>query len=131
MRIACSAAKTKAKHGSICGLFFAKTATLAHSSTLARESLITHSTDCCCLLIARSVKTAVRMTSPANWPATVRVIVARVGRKLGWYYPTEPDVIFHNNRFMAIVRNQAPAHILAQMQFQLVTQRLRMSPTPT
>ena len=34
-----------------------------------------------------------------------------------WCKPAEPDVIFHDDRFVAIVRNQAPANILAQMQF--------------
>ncbi len=35
-----------------------------------------------------------------------------------WCKPAEPDVIFHDNHFVAVVRNQAPANILAQMQFQ-------------
>lgn len=44
-----------------------------------------------------------------------------VGTRLAlpnWCNPAEPDVIGHNNRFVAIVRNQVPANILAQMQFQ-------------
>ncbi len=35
-----------------------------------------------------------------------------------WCKPAEPDVIFHDGRFVAMVRNQAPANILAQMRFQ-------------
>ncbi len=35
-----------------------------------------------------------------------------------WCKPAEPDVIFHDRRFVAIVRNQAPTNILAQMRFQ-------------
>ncbi|MHC4879993.1 MAG: sialate O-acetylesterase [Planctomycetota bacterium] len=35
-----------------------------------------------------------------------------------WCKPAEPDVIFHDNHFVAMVRNQAPANILAQMRFQ-------------
>ena len=34
-----------------------------------------------------------------------------------WCKPAEPDVIFHDDHFVAIVRNQAPANILAQMRF--------------
>ena len=34
-----------------------------------------------------------------------------------WCKPAEPDVIFHDGKFTAIVRNQAPANILAQMRF--------------
>ncbi|MBG89482.1 MAG: hypothetical protein CMO80_21660 [Verrucomicrobiales bacterium] len=34
-----------------------------------------------------------------------------------WCKPAEPDVISHDGRFVAIVRNQAPANILAQMRF--------------
>jgi len=36
----------------------------------------------------------------------------------GWCKPAEPDVIAHHGRFVAIVRNQAPANVLAQMSFQ-------------
>ncbi|MDA9922891.1 glycoside hydrolase [Verrucomicrobiales bacterium] len=35
-----------------------------------------------------------------------------------WCKPAEPDVISHDGRFVAIVRNQAPANIMAQMRFQ-------------
>ena len=35
-----------------------------------------------------------------------------------WCKPAEPDVIFHDDHFVAIVRNQAPTNILAQMRFQ-------------
>jgi hypothetical protein len=35
-----------------------------------------------------------------------------------WCKPAEPDVIYHDDHFVAIVRNQAPANILAQMRFQ-------------
>ncbi|MCR9115421.1 MAG: hypothetical protein NXI22_00565 [bacterium] len=35
-----------------------------------------------------------------------------------WCKPAEPDVIFHGDHFVAIVRNQRPANILAQMRFQ-------------
>ncbi len=35
-----------------------------------------------------------------------------------WCKPAEPDVILHDDQFVAIVRNQAPANILAQMRFQ-------------
>jgi hypothetical protein len=34
-----------------------------------------------------------------------------------WCKPAEPDVIFHGGKFTAIVRNQAPANVLAQMRF--------------
>lgn len=34
-----------------------------------------------------------------------------------WCKPAEPDVILHDGKFTAIVRNQAPANILAQMRF--------------
>ena len=34
-----------------------------------------------------------------------------------WCKPAEPDVIAHDGRFVAIVRNQAPANIMAQMRF--------------
>ena len=34
-----------------------------------------------------------------------------------WCKPAEPDVVSHHGRFVAIVRNQAPANILAQMRF--------------
>ncbi|MCP4173666.1 MAG: exo-alpha-sialidase [Fuerstiella sp.] len=34
-----------------------------------------------------------------------------------WCKPAEPDAIFHDGRFVAIVRNQAPANTLAQMRF--------------
>ena len=34
-----------------------------------------------------------------------------------WCKPAEPDVVFHDGRFVAIVRNQAPANVLAQMRF--------------
>ena len=34
-----------------------------------------------------------------------------------WCKPAEPDVIFHDGKYVAIVRNQAPANILAQMRF--------------
>ncbi len=34
-----------------------------------------------------------------------------------WCKPAEPDVIFHEGQFTAIVRNQAPANVLAQMRF--------------
>ena len=36
-----------------------------------------------------------------------------------WCKPAEPDVIAHEGRYVAIVRNQAPANILAQMSFRL------------
>lgn len=36
-----------------------------------------------------------------------------------WCKPAEPDVIFHDNQYVAIVRNQAPANILAQMRFNI------------
>ena len=35
----------------------------------------------------------------------------------GWCKPAEPDVIFHEGQYTAIVRNQAPANVLAQMRF--------------
>ena len=35
-----------------------------------------------------------------------------------WCKPAEPDVILHDNHFVAIVRNQPPANLLAQMRFQ-------------
>jgi len=35
-----------------------------------------------------------------------------------WCKPAEPDVIFHDNQFVAIVRNQPPTNRLAQMRFQ-------------
>ncbi len=35
-----------------------------------------------------------------------------------WCKPAEPDVIHHDDHFVAIVRNQPPANILAQMRFQ-------------
>jgi hypothetical protein len=35
-----------------------------------------------------------------------------------WCKPAEPDIIFHADHFVAMVRNQAPANILAQMRFQ-------------
>ncbi len=35
-----------------------------------------------------------------------------------WCKPAEPDVICHDDHFVAIVRNQAPTNILAQMRFQ-------------
>jgi len=34
-----------------------------------------------------------------------------------WCKPAEPDVIFHDDKYTAIVRNQAPANILALMRF--------------
>lgn len=34
-----------------------------------------------------------------------------------WCKSAEPDVIFHDGKYTAIVRNQAPANILAQMRF--------------
>ena len=34
-----------------------------------------------------------------------------------WCKPAEPDVIFHDGKYNAIVRNQAPANILAQIRF--------------
>jgi|GEM_PF-1948816 len=34
-----------------------------------------------------------------------------------WCKPAEPDVIFHGDQLVAMVRNQAPANILAQMRF--------------
>ncbi|MFT6617239.1 MAG: hypothetical protein ACJASX_000121 [Limisphaerales bacterium] len=34
-----------------------------------------------------------------------------------WCKPAEPDVIFHDGKYTAIVRNQAPANILTQMRF--------------
>ena len=41
-----------------------------------------------------------------------------------WCKPAEPDVIFHDNHFVAIVRNQAPANILTQMRFQFGDARI-------
>lgn len=34
-----------------------------------------------------------------------------------WCKPAEPDVIFHDGEYSAIVRNQAPANVLTQMRF--------------
>lgn len=34
-----------------------------------------------------------------------------------WCKPAEPDVIFHEGQYTAIVRNQAPANVLTQMRF--------------
>jgi len=41
-----------------------------------------------------------------------------------WCKPAEPDVIFHKGEFIAIVRNQAPANILAQMRWKPGDQRI-------
>jgi hypothetical protein len=41
-----------------------------------------------------------------------------------WCKPAEPDVIFYDNHFVAMVRNQAPANILAQMRFQFGDARI-------
>ena len=42
-----------------------------------------------------------------------------------WCKPAEPDVIFHGDHFVAIVRNQHPANILAQMRFQFGDKQIK------
>lgn len=41
-----------------------------------------------------------------------------------WCKPAEPDIIFHDGEFVAIVRNQAPANILAQMRWKAGDQKI-------
>ncbi|MEM7009938.1 MAG: hypothetical protein AAF585_00515 [Verrucomicrobiota bacterium] len=45
-----------------------------------------------------------------NWERTTQQLPK-------WCKPAEPDVIAHGGKFVAIVRNQAPTNLLAQMRF--------------